>query len=64
MEQEVVTHTRQRPGGSVLRLRIRDSVLENIDDWAGRHAMTRAEAVRYIIEIGLKAAHEEQPTER
>jgi hypothetical protein len=32
-----------------------DDIAAQVDDWAARHQLTRAEAIRALVEIGLKA---------
>jgi len=46
----------KRVAGEEIRIRIQAQIVERIDTLAAHKEMTRSEAVRYIIEIGLDAA--------
>jgi len=36
-------------------LRLSDEFISTVDDWADGHGVTRSEAIRRLVEIGLKA---------
>ncbi|MGV4877653.1 ribbon-helix-helix protein, CopG family [Acetobacter indonesiensis] len=41
---------------SHIAARVSEDEIKKIDEWAARHGVTRAEAIRRLVQIGLDAA--------